>query len=127
MAIGEAHLGVGKGAPRAGAVEPARFDQRMPDLAAMGAGVHDQGPADRAGHAAQEGQAMTPAFAAALATNWSGAAAPAITRPSSAISTAPKARPPSLMTTPGIPPSRTMRFEPSPIVITGISRGRAAR
>ena len=42
----------------------------------------------------------TPAFAAALATNWSGAAAPATRRQPSRISIAPNARPPSRMTTP---------------------------
>ena len=35
-----------------------RFDERVPDLAPMRAGVHDQRPADRTGHAAQEREAL---------------------------------------------------------------------
>ena len=39
-------------------------------------------------------------------------------------STSPKPRP-SRITTPGTPPSRTIRLEPSPITVTGISAGRS--
>ena len=58
MAIGKAHLRVRKDAPGARSVEPTRFDERVLDLAAMRAGVHDQSSADRTGHAAQERQAI---------------------------------------------------------------------
>ena len=42
----------------AGAIDAARFDQRVLRFAAMGAGVHAQGAADGAGNAAIEGEAV---------------------------------------------------------------------
>jgi hypothetical protein len=128
VTIGKAHVGARKDAPRAGPVEPMRFDQRVLDLAAVGAGVHHQRPADRrrARRAGRRGRRRRPS-----PRPWrriDPARPPgAITRQPSMISTAPNARPPSRMTTPATPPSRTMRFEPRPIVVTGVSRGNAAR
>ncbi len=64
-----------------------------------------------------------PASAAMRATAASSAAAPARTRaPSTAIF--PNAAG-SRITTPGIPPSRTSRFEPTPITLTRVSGERA--
>src|SRR5208282_5206666 len=51
--VGKAHVGVRIGAGRAGAVDAARFDEDVLRLPAVGAGVHAQGPADRAGNPAQ--------------------------------------------------------------------------
>ena len=63
-----------------------------------------------------------PASCAARATLTSGTAAPARMRvPSIAISLKPR---PSRITTPGTPPSRTIRLEPSPMTVTAISAGR---
>src|SRR3954447_23194067 len=67
----------------------------------------------------------TPAPAAVSATFRSSAPAPASTSSGVALISA-KLRP-SRTTTPAIPPSRTSRFEPTPIVVTGTSRGSAAR
>ena len=58
VAIGEAHRFVGEEASHAGAVDPARLDQNVARLAAMGARVHPQRAADRTRHAAKEGQAV---------------------------------------------------------------------
>src|SRR5262245_58174010 len=71
----------------------------------------------------------SPAIAASCAarlTLTSGTAVPARMRSPGSTFTSPKPRP-SLITTPGTPPSRTIRFEPSPITVTGISAGRFAR
>ena len=62
----------------------------------------------------------TPASAAFRATWASRAAAPAVTRPpSTAMALKPR---PRRTTTPAMPPSRTMRFEPTPTGSTGTSR-----
>jgi hypothetical protein len=66
-----------------------------------------------------------PAAAARLATCASSAAAPAITV-SPSIRTALKPRP-RRITTPSIPPSRTMRLEPTPMGKTGMPGSSAAR
>src|SRR5262249_44230270 len=66
------------------------------------------------------------ASCAARLTFTSGAAVPARIRQSSSTLTSPKPRP-RRMTTPGTPPSRTIRLEPSPMTTTGISAGRWAR
>src|SRR5215510_40368 len=63
---------------------------------------------------------------AARATFTSGTAAPAHTRWPSSIATSLKPRP-RRTTTPGTPPSRTMRFEPRPTTVTGTSPGRFFR
>src|SRR6516164_9965688 len=71
----------------------------------------------------------SPAIAASCAprlTFTSGAAVPARIREPSSTFTSPKPRP-RRMTTPGTPPSRTIRLEPSPMTTTGISAGRWAR
>ncbi len=66
-----------------------------------------------------------PASCAARATFTSGTAVPARMRmPSTVTSLKPR---PSRITTPGTPPSRTIRLEPSPITITGMSAGRFCR
>ncbi len=63
-----------------------------------------------------------PASAAARATFTSGTAAPARSREPSSILISPKPRP-RRITTPSMPPSRTSRFEPSPMMVTGMSAG----
>src|SRR5947209_7896818 len=68
----------------------------------------------------------SPASCAARPTLTSGTAAPARMRPPASTLTSPKPRP-RRMTTPGTPPSRTIRFEPSPMTTTGIAAGRWAR
>ena len=68
-----------------------------------------------------------PASAAALATRTSKAQAPARKRQSPSAAISPKALPPRRITIPSTPPSRTIRFEPSPMVVTGTSGGRFFR
>src|SRR5499427_7698064 len=71
----------------------------------------------------------SPAIAASCAvrlTFTSGAAVPARIRQPSSTLTSPKPRP-RRTTMPGTPPSRTIRFEPSPTTTTGISAGRWTR
>ena len=63
---------------------------------------------------------------AARLTFTSGTAVPARMRVPSSTFTSPKPRP-SRMTTPGTPPSRTIRLEPSPMTVTGISAGNRPR
>ena len=63
-----------------------------------------------------------PASAAARATFTSGTAVPTRSRQPSSILISPKPRP-SLITTPSMPPSRTSRFEPRPMMVTGMSAG----
>ena len=63
-----------------------------------------------------------PASAAARATFTSGTAAPARSRESLLDLDVAEALP-SRITTPPMPPSRTSRFEPSPMMVTGISAG----
>ncbi len=58
MAIGKADVCVREHPSHAGAVDAARFYEHVFDLAAMSACVHAKRPADRAGHAAQEGEAV---------------------------------------------------------------------
>ncbi len=58
MAIGKAHFCRTKHAIRAAAVEAARLDEDFARFAAVRAGVHPQRAADRAGHAAQEGETV---------------------------------------------------------------------
>src|SRR5205814_2203207 len=66
-----------------------------------------------------------PASAAVKATFRSSAPAPVSTWPRpGTMSTKPR---PSRITIPGMPPSRTRRFEPTPIIVTGISGVSAAR
>ncbi len=67
-----------------------------------------------------------PASAAARASFMSGTAAPARRRCPGSTSILEKPRP-SRMTTPGTPPSRTSRLEPSPMTKVGVSGGRLAR
>ena len=50
------HVAVGEDAHAALPVDAARLDQRVLGLAAIGAAVHAQRPADRAGDAAKEGE-----------------------------------------------------------------------
>ena len=65
-----------------------------------------------------------PASCAARATFTSGTAVPATTRmPSTVTSLKPR---PSRTTTPGTPPSRTIRLEPRPTTVTGMSAGKRA-
>src|SRR5215208_7067989 len=66
------------------------------------------------------------ASCAARDTFTSGTAVPARTRWSSSILMSENPRP-RRITTPGTPPSRTIRFEPSPITVTGMSLGSAPR
>src|SRR5438132_372478 len=66
-----------------------------------------------------------PASAAARASLASGTTAPARKRWPGSTSVLEKPRP-KRTTTPGTPPSRTSKFEPSPITTTGTSRGRRA-
>src|SRR5215470_9673487 len=71
----------------------------------------------------------SPAIAAsraARATFTSGTAAPARIRAPGSAATLPNPRP-SRITTPGTPPSRTMRLEPRPTTVTGTSAGRCVR
>ncbi len=63
------------------------------------------------------------ASCAARATFTSGTAVPARTRSPGSTLTSPKPRP-SRITTPGTPPSRTIRLEPRPTTVTGMSAGR---
>ena len=108
--VGKAHLRVRESPLRARAVHGAGLNDHIRDLAAVGAGVHPQGPADRAGNAAQEGKAVNACCGGRLGNELIRAAAPAMTRQSVAISMVLNARPPSLTTTPSIPPSRTIRI-----------------
>ena len=112
---------------RAAAVDAARFDQHVLDLAAVGAGVHPQRAADRAGNAAQEGEAVDAGGRRRLGDEGvgrGGAGGDATIRQSTSIAL--KARPPSRTTTPATPPSRTIRFEPRPMTVTGIVARQAA-
>ena len=67
-----------------------------------------------------------PASCAARATITSSSAVPARDAMSASTSMSLKPRP-SRITTPGTPPSRTIRLEPAPITVTGISAGRLRR
>ena len=67
-----------------------------------------------------------PASCAARATFTSGTAAPARTRSPGSTVTALKPRP-SRITTPGTPPSRTIRLEPRPTTVIGMRSGSRAR
>ena len=95
-------------------VDAARLDKNVLGLAAIRAAIHAQRTADRSGNAAEKRQSgNSRPFCAARATITSSIAVPAVTRCSS-IFTSLKPRP-NLITTPGTPPSRTMRFEPAPM------------
>ena len=85
-----------------------------------------QRAADRARNAAEEVQSGDAGLLRGAATCTSGTAAPARMRSPGSTFTSPKPRP-SRITTPGTPPSRTIRLEPTPITVTGISAGRFAR
>ena len=111
---------------RALPVDAARLDQRVLGLAAIGAAVHAQRAADRAGNAAEEGEPGDRRLLRGAATFTSGTAVPARMRLPSSTLTSLKPRP-SRITTPGTPPSRTIRLEPSPMTVTGISAGRLAQ
>jgi len=63
-----------------------------------------------------------PASAAARATFTSGTAVPARSLWPSSILISPKPLP-KRITTPSMPPSRTRRFEPSPMTVIGMSEG----
>ena len=54
MAIGVVHVAVGEDVHASLPVDAARLDQRVLGLAAIGAAVHAQRPADGAGNAAEE-------------------------------------------------------------------------
>ena len=54
MTIAVVHVAVVEDAQPAPSVDPARLDQRVLGLAAVGAAVHAQRPAHRAGNAAEE-------------------------------------------------------------------------
>ena len=56
MAIGVVHVGVGEDVEASLPVDGARLDQCVLGLAAIGAAVHAQRPADRAGDAAEESE-----------------------------------------------------------------------
>ena len=106
-------------------VDRPRLDQRVLGLAAVGAAVHAQRAADRAGNAAKEGEPGDAGLlrrARDLDVRHRGAGADAVT-PSTFDLVKPR---PSRITTPGTPPSRTIRLEPSPMTVTGISGGRCA-
>src|ERR1700722_4825968 len=67
-----------------------------------------------------------PADAAISATRLSSAAGAALTLSPPALAS-PKPRGPSLITTPGMPPSRTIRLEPTPTTYTASSPGKALK
>ena len=68
---------------------------------------------------------MAASWAARLSFT-SGTAAPARIQLSVSSVISPNPRP-SRMTTPGTPASRTMRFEPNPMTVTGMCSGKPAR
>ena len=108
------------------AVDAARLDQNILGLAAIGAAVHAQRAADGAGNAAEEreaGEAGLLRLARHHGVEHGAARGDAI---ASRSVTALKPRP-SRITTPGTPPSRTIRLEPAPITVTGISGGKLRR
>ena len=111
MAIGVVHVAIGEDADVAGAIDAARLDQHVLGLAAIGAAVHAQRAADRAGNAAQERE---PGEAGLLRrprdpdVRHRGAGADALALDLDVAETAAER-----MTTPGTPPSRTIRLEPS--------------
>src|SRR5207244_5892776 len=57
MTIAVVHVAVVEDAQPAPSVDPARLDQRVLGLAAVGAAVHAQRPTHRAGNAAEESEA----------------------------------------------------------------------
>ena len=124
MAIGEAQLGRRR-ARGAGpcASSASASTQHVLELAAIGAGVHAQAAADRAGNAATGIRARRsrprPAVSATLR---SSAPAPAATVVALGRRSR-RSRGRSRTTTPATPPSRTSRFEATPITVTGTSRG----
>ena len=125
MAIGKPHRRAIDHMVAAAAIERRRRNQHILDLAAIGAGVHAQPAADRAGDAGEEFEPGDPGL---------GRGQRHIEverrrrRPRSrSRSMARPANPrPRRIVTPGIPPSRTSRLEPPPITVTG-SRGRQRR
>ena len=126
MAVGVVHVGVATDVDAAGAIDAARLDQRVLGLAAIGAAVHAQRAADRAGNAAQKrqpGDAGLLRRARHLHVRHRGAGARCACPPTV---TSLKPRP-SRTTTPGTPPSRTIRLEPRPITVTGMSRADARK
>ena len=66
-----------------------------------------------------------PASCASAATRLSGVAAPALMRVGEITSASPKPLADSRTTKPGMPPSRTRRFEPMPTMVIGTSSGTA--
>ena len=98
------------------AVDGRGFDENILDLAAIAAGVHLQRAADSAGHAAQEFQSGNARIRRRPRDAASSAAAPA--RKTRAIDLElPKAAG-RRTTTPWMPPSRTRRLEPTPMMVT---------
>ena len=88
----------------------------------MGAAIHAQRAADAARNAAIEGEAGDAGIgrgARDLHVGHGGAGAEPASLASILIS--PKPLPPSRITTPAMPPSRTSRLEPSPMMVTGMS------
>src|SRR5438067_2155903 len=84
-------------------------------------GIAELQPPTAPGMPRKNARPPMPAACAACATLRSGTAAPARTR-SPSIATPANPRP-SRTTTPGTPPARTMRLEPRPTAVTGMSAG----
>ena len=127
MAIGESRARRRAGAParlRASRSRPSRGSAG--DVAAIGAGIHGDRAADAAGNAGEEFQPGEPGRGRMfgdrrIERGGAGDDAVRLDRRSS-----PKPRA-SRITTPRMPPSRTIRLEAAPMTVTGMSSGRAAQ
>ena len=113
VAIDELHVGIGEDMLGAVAADAGGLDQHVLGLAAIGAGIHAQRAADGAGNAEEEFQAADIGRCRGLRhalVERGGAGADDV---ASAL-VSPNARGDSRITTPGMPPSRTIRLEPTP-------------
>ena len=100
------------------------LDDALARLDAIGAGIHPERAADRRRECrGRNGSRRCRPPAPAAATRLSGVAAPALMRVGEITSASPKPLAESRTTKPGMPPSRTSRFEPMPTMVSGMSSG----
>ena len=102
------------------AVDAARLDQHVLGLAPIGAAVHAQRAADRARNAAQEREARDAGFLRDAARPSRPAPPRRRARAARSRSRCRRSRGRAGSPRPATPPSRTIRFEPRPITVTGI-------
>ena len=121
MAIGVAHVAGAEHVDATPPIDRARHDERVLGLASIGAAIHAQRAADAARNAAQERQPRNAGLlrrARDLNVGHRGAGTHGESLNRDLAETAAEST-----TTPGTPPSRTMRLEPRPMTVTAISAG----